>query len=1047
MKISFLFIGPLAALAVLSVAVILLLLNGDDPLSTPPKKPELKYYSLGSRLDRMVARIESGEITVRQAAEEAPIHEDESVGVTIYLSGNAEEVVSFLNDNGGDPRNVGEDYIEAYVPVLLLGKTSELPGVLRVREIVPPQGTNGGVTSQGVGEHGSPAWNEAGYNGQGIKVGVIDVGFEGFRGLMGTDLPASVKARCYTLIVLHSPDLDHCELVSSAIGNIFPGYGDHGTIVAEAIIDVAPEASLYIANPYTPADLRKTVDWMIEEGVSVINHSSGWFFGGPGDGTSPDSVDPLRTVDRAVEAGIVWVNSAGNEARRTWFGPYSDPDGNGYISFDGSFNDEDNGLQLRRGEVIIVQLRWEDSWGEATRDFDLVLVSEDTNRDVKPISTNWLNNWTVVRILINWVVSPIAMGDALVSSEDPQSERQGDVPHEWLVFAPLQNGEYAIRVVHRGGSEPKWIQLVVSPGILHDIEHHTRFGSIISPAESANPGMLAVGAAPWHNVSTIEDYSSRGPTPDGRIKPDIVGATCAESALAPLRGGRTGFCGTSQAAPHVAGLVALARQRFPNYSPQEVVDYLKGHTEQKGLEHPNNTWGHGFAKLPKPDGGCELSLVEEGLNFGGWAEGCDSAVPGRGHARYYTFALWAPAEVTITLESGDADADPYLYLRKGYSYLRERYSLSKPAPALHENGDYGGTTSSQVRATLDAGAYTIEATTNSPGRTGSFTLTFEVLKGTPIPPQPGPDNLDGISGDRAALVALYNATGGPNWKNNKNWLTDKPLYLWHRVYTDPSGRVTKLHLGNNQLNGEIPAVLSNLTNLETLDLSENQLSGEIPRELGSLANLEWLELQDNQLSGQIPTQLARMSRLQYLDRELNELSGEIPRELGSLANLEWLDLRDNQLSGGIPLELANLTNLRILWLGANELSGEIPAQLGSLASLESLGLGASRLTGEIPLELGNLTNLEQLMLLQNQLTGKIPAELGNLTNLTTLFLDHNQLSGEIPMELGGLHKLKYLQLDPNQLTGCIPSGLQYVKENDDRHWLELPFCTPTQRFK
>ena len=1038
MKISFLVIGPLTALAVLSVAVVLFLLNGDDPLSTPPKKPELKYYSLGSRLDQLVARIESGEITVRQAAEEAPIHKDESVAVTIYLSGNAEEVVSFLNDNGGDPRNVGEDYIEAYVPVLLLGKTSELSGVLRVREIVPPQGTNGGVTSQGVGEHGSPAWNEGGYNGQGIKVGVIDVGFEGFRGLMGTELPASVEARCYTLIDKHSPDLDHCELVSFAIGNIFSSYGDHGTMVAEAIIDVAPEASLYIANPYTRGDLRKTVDWMIEEGVSVINYSSGWLFGGPGDGTSPDSVDPLRTVDRAVEAGIVWVNAAGNEARRTWFwsGPYSDPDGNGYISFDGSSNDEDNGLQLRRGEVIIVQLRWEDSWGEATRDFDLVLVSEDTNRDVKPISTNWLTNWTVGRILINWVVSPISMGGASVSSEDTQSGHQGDVPHEWLVFAPLQDGEYAIRVVHRGGSEPKWIQLVVSPGILHDIEHHTRFGSIISPAESANPGMLAVGAAPWHNVSTIEDYSSRGPTPDGRVKPDIVGATCAESALAPLRGGRTGFCGTSQATPHVAGLVALVRQRFPNYSPQDVVEYLKGHTEQKGLEHPNNTWGHGFAKLPNPDGGCGRLLVDEGPNFGGWAEGCDSAVLGRGHARYYNLVLLSPAEVTVTLESGDAD--PYLYLRESYSWS---------GPALDENGDYGGTTSSQVRATLDAGAYTIEATTDSPGQTGSFTLTLAVLRGTPIPPQPGPDKIDGISGDRATLVALYNATGGPNWKNNKNWLTDKPLYLWDRVYTDPSGRVTQLHLWNNQLNGEIPAVLSNLTNLETLDLSENQLSGEIPRELGSLANLEWLALQDNQLSGPIPTQLARMSRLQYLDLELNELSGEIPRELGSLANLEWLALDHNQLSGEIPLELANLTNLRILWLGGNELSGEIPAQLGSLASLESLGLGANRLTGEIPLELANLTNLEQLMLLQNQLTGKIPAELGNLTNLTTLFLDHNQLSGEIPVELGGLHKLKFLQLHPNQLTGCIPSGLQDVKENDDLSGLELPFCTPPQRFK
>ena len=50
-----------------------------------------------------------------------------------------DEVVSFLEDNGGSPRNVGEDYIEAYVPVTLLGQTSEQPGVIRVREITPPQ--------------------------------------------------------------------------------------------------------------------------------------------------------------------------------------------------------------------------------------------------------------------------------------------------------------------------------------------------------------------------------------------------------------------------------------------------------------------------------------------------------------------------------------------------------------------------------------------------------------------------------------------------------------------------------------------------------------------------------------------------------------------------------------------------------------------------------------------------------------------------------------------------------------------------------------------
>ena len=61
------------------------------------------------------------------------------MAVTIYLSGNVDDVVEFLEDNGGAQRNVGEDYIEAYVPVELLGPVSEQPGVLRVRGIIPPE--------------------------------------------------------------------------------------------------------------------------------------------------------------------------------------------------------------------------------------------------------------------------------------------------------------------------------------------------------------------------------------------------------------------------------------------------------------------------------------------------------------------------------------------------------------------------------------------------------------------------------------------------------------------------------------------------------------------------------------------------------------------------------------------------------------------------------------------------------------------------------------------------------------------------------------------
>ena len=104
-----------------------------------PEKTELKYPNLGSRLDQLVASVEEGETTAEDAAADAAVRREESVAVTIHLSGNVGDVVSFLEENGGDPRNVGEDYIEAYVPVTLLGQLSQQPGVIRVREIVPPE--------------------------------------------------------------------------------------------------------------------------------------------------------------------------------------------------------------------------------------------------------------------------------------------------------------------------------------------------------------------------------------------------------------------------------------------------------------------------------------------------------------------------------------------------------------------------------------------------------------------------------------------------------------------------------------------------------------------------------------------------------------------------------------------------------------------------------------------------------------------------------------------------------------------------------------------
>ena len=148
-----------------------------------PKKSEVKHPKADTTLNGLIDRVEAGEITAEEAAKEAPLHRGESVGVIILLSGNVEGVVAFLKANGASNISADEDYIEAYVPILLLGQTSEQQGVLRVDQIQPPGETQGTsqVVGNGPGVHGSIAWNEAGYSGQGIKVGVITLDFRGFR--------------------------------------------------------------------------------------------------------------------------------------------------------------------------------------------------------------------------------------------------------------------------------------------------------------------------------------------------------------------------------------------------------------------------------------------------------------------------------------------------------------------------------------------------------------------------------------------------------------------------------------------------------------------------------------------------------------------------------------------------------------------------------------------------------------------------------------------------------------------------------------------------
>ncbi len=264
---------------------------------------------------------------------------------------------------------------------------------------------------------------------------------------------------------------------------------------------------------------------------------------------------------------------------------------------------------------------------------------------------------------------------------------------------------------------------------------------------------------------------------------------------------------------------------------------------------------------------------------------------------------------------------------------------------------------------------------------------------------------------RAALVALYNATDGSSWTQKGNWLTEEPLANWHGVFANQEGYVTQLILEKNGLKGTIPD-LGGLTELTILDLNGNELSGQIP-DLSALTKLTALDLSSKQLSGQLPD-FSALASLGLLDLDGNRLSGPFP-DLSSLTLLWWLQLSDNQFSGGIP-DLSTFADLNTLILSSNQFSGEIP-DLSALTELGTLDLRNNQLDGEIP-DLSSLTNLWSLRLNNNQLEGRIP-DLSTLSNLWGLHLSGNRLTGGIP-SLSALTELDALDLSLNQLDGEIP---------------------------
>ena len=341
--------------------------------------------------------------------------------------------------------------------------------------------------------------------------------------------------------------------------------------------------------------------------------------------------------------------------------------------------------------------------------------------------------------------------------------------------------------------------------------------------------------------------------------------------------------------------------------------------------------------------------------------------------------------------------------------------------------------------------------------------------------------------DRAALEALYDATGGPGWTDSTNWKTSAPLGEWHGVTTDTAGRVTRLELPANDLAGSIPAALGDLTLLRVLHLGHrvvemgrivtNTLTGPLPDELGSLASLERLDLNWNPLTGRLPKSLLQLSRLRQLFIYVTGLCAPVDAEFQ--AWLETIDFRGDTCNrppepvdtippqvltqagpaGGLSMEpyfsdpdddpltysAASSNGGAVSAIASGDTVWLVPGSAGTasvtVTARDPDGLSAAQTVDVSTAAAAGPQNDRDILEVLYDSTGgeswtnrtnwKTSAPLREWYGVTTdtagrvtrLKLNGNGLTGPIPAVLGDLAFLRVLGLGSNELVGPLPPEL------------------------
>jgi len=367
-----------------------------------------------------------------------------------------------------------------------------------------------------------------GITGKGVSVAVTDSNFF-FDDITKVELPSSMDM----------------SLVSS---NVYSIKQWHGTACSEIIADVAPGANqLFVDTGSTEMSFIDALENLTRQGKKIDLVSSSMDFPvGMFDGED----DVCLAVRNLTRNGTIWVNAAGNWAQRHWSGNFKDGDGDGINEF--SQEDESINITARKGETIEVILSWDDDWEHASEDYDL------------------------------YVYSPRG---GYAQSRNPQTGYFGHSPVETISLDAPVSGVYEIKIRKVNATRDRVLFNLIAPK--QDLDEYRVVEGSLGVLSCSND-VITVGALDAV-TGELAPYSSRGPTADGRIKPDIVAPTnVTVSSSYPYK-----FEGTSAAAPHASGCVALLHQKFGNPGCDIKSAIIKG-ADDFGDLGPDNAYGYGL---------------------------------------------------------------------------------------------------------------------------------------------------------------------------------------------------------------------------------------------------------------------------------------------------------------------------------------------------------------------------------------------------------------------------------------------------------------------